>query len=254
MRPPPFTQDALTYLAAVWCAKQLPEELGGPDAAAKQLKKFSSMRSVELTAALEQAAEEEEQKQQHAQRRGRPGSRSDGRGGGGGSRAAEDAAEKGGHPAGVLTHAEHRHHHEQQPVGWQPTAAGVEALPDREVEVLHPPGGSGGSVSLGARSSGGSTLTAATSALAEGVRALGEGWHYVSNSANRDVAALVLMKCAAATVWGAGGPERRAMLVWCAVAAAAPLPGLHLHLPLRPTFTFHTTPTPPTHPLLQWTS
>lgn len=208
--PPTCTcpQDAFTYLAAVWCARQLPRELGAPDAQAKQLKKFASLRAVELGALAGAAGAREDEGGSGAARRGRPGSRGEAAR----KAAQEEAAENGSLPGG-LTHAGQRHHHTDSPA-WEAegpaaavaaAAAGeAEQAADAELEPLALAGGSGGSASLGGRSSGASTLAAASSAMAEGWAALREGWAYVSSRANRDVAALVLMKCAAATVWGAG--------------------------------------------------
>lgn len=196
-------QDALTYLAAVWCARQLPTELGAPDAQAKQLKKFASMRAVELGALASAAGDESGGGAAAAARQGRPGSRGEAAR----KAAQEEAAENGSLPGG-LSHAEQRHHHAEAPA-WEaddPAAAAAvaERGPQAEPELLAPGAGSGGSASLGSRSNGASTLAAASSAMAEGWHALREGWAYVSSRANRDVAALVSMKCAAALVWGAG--------------------------------------------------
>ena len=191
------TQDAVTYLVAAWFAHGIPRELGAPDAAAKQLKKFASMRQVELAGVLDH---------QEAAPAGshRPHSRS-----------SVDAAETGSHHAGMLTHAEHRHHYspERKAKAWEPAspepAAEVAAL--QEHDAASDPSGrtNSGSSSLaagsaGQRAGGGAALlAAATGALAEGVRALHEGWTYMRCRENRDVAALVLMKCAAALTWGA---------------------------------------------------
>ncbi len=172
-----------TWLPPITCL-QLPRELGAPDAAAKQLKKFASMRQVELTGALghEEAAAAGSQ---------RPHSRS-----------SVDAAENGSsHHAGTLTHAEHRHHHspERKPKAWEPAEreplAELAALQEHE-GGMDPSGraGSGASAAgaAGQRAGGGAALlAAATGALAEGVRALREGWAYMQSRENRDVAALV---------------------------------------------------------------
>lgn len=187
----------MTYLVAAWFAHGIPRELGAPDAAAKQLKKFASMRQVELAGVLDH---------QEAAPAGshRPHSRS-----------SVDAAENGSHHAGTLTHAEHRHHYspERKAKAWEPAspepAAEVAAL--QEHDAASDPSGrtNSGSSSLaagsaGQRAGGGAALlAAATGALAEGVRALQEGWTYMRCRENRDVAALVLMKCAAALTWGA---------------------------------------------------
>ncbi|PRW58840.1 major facilitator superfamily MFS_1 [Chlorella sorokiniana] len=194
-----FLVDAVTYLVAAWFAYGIPRELGAPDAVAKQLKKFSSMRQVELTGAL--GHEEPAPAGSH-----RPHSRSS---------VDASTAENGSHHAGTLTHAEHRHHHspERKPKAWEPAglepAADLPALQEQEGASTLSGRGSGGSNgaaagAAGQRDGGGAALlAAATGALAEGVRALQDGWAYMRCRENRDVAALVLMKCAAALTWGA---------------------------------------------------
>ena len=59
--------------------------------------------------------------------------------------------------------------------------------------------GSSSSGSFGA----GAVLAAAGGAIAEGLSAMRQGWDYARAPENRDVAALVMMKCCAALVWGA---------------------------------------------------
>ena len=194
-------QDALTYLVAAWCARQIPVELGAPDAQAKQLKKGLSMRQVELAAATQEAVATA------GSGEGRRHQRSL-------SRASEDAAAavaaENGSAASGLTHAEHRHHHGTE--AWEAdSATELEGAPmlrggQGNAEALRP-GGSGSSATVPAGGSG-ALLAAAMAALAEGMWALREGWGYMRSRQNRDVAALVLMKCTAALTWGAGEARR----------------------------------------------
>ena len=165
----------------------------------------------------------------------------DGAGAGGGGEAWELEAggnEKGrllgdsngyGLDAAAVTHAERRqHHHSQkqgllQPLGREPAGAGMAEVPVLN-EHDHPgpaaaaaaaaaaaqrgvQAGSlnGGAVApaAGASSSSGAVVAAAAAAVAEGLSAMRQGWEYARARENRDVAALVMMKCCAALVWGA---------------------------------------------------
>jgi hypothetical protein len=187
---------------AAWCAWQLPRGLGAPDAASRQLKKHSSLRSVELAPLVEHQAGGVGQAGEGQQAQGRP------------EEAAEllASAGAGGQLAGAVTHPERRLH---QPAVVEEGVGGAALLAvQSEIEVeeeeeeqqqrhqahqngIHP-------LALGSRAGGAAALLAAAgAAAAEGLRALREGWRYVSGREQRDVAALVLMKCCAALVWGA---------------------------------------------------
>lgn len=189
-------------MVAAWCAWQLPRGLGAPDAASRQLKKHSSLRSVELAPLVEHQAGGVGQAGQGQQAQGRP------------EEAAEllASAGAGGQLAGAVTHPERRLH---QPAVVEEGVGGAALLAvQSEIEVeeeeeqqqprhqahqngIHP-------LALGSRAGGAAALLAAAgAAAAEGLRALREGWRYVSGREQRDVAALVLMKCCAALVWGA---------------------------------------------------
>lgn len=204
---PPPEQDAGSYLVAAWCALQLPVALGAPDAAyrqaaSRQVKKKSSERGIELGGLA-----------------------------GGGWDEAEAAAEEGSaYGAHAVTHAERRHLAKQQqqqlaPLAREPaagSAAADQVGPHEQTRLPLPAGAApvpalGGTVgqaaghgrtSPGPPASASSTAAlwaAARAAMAEGARATAEGWRYVSSPTNRDVAALVMMKCAAALVWGETG-------------------------------------------------
>lgn len=232
-RPPshPPWQDAGSYLVAAWCALQLPAALGAPGAAyrqpaSRQVKKKSSERRIEL-GGLPLGGWDE------------PGV------------AAEDGGALSAH---AVTHAERRHLLKQQqqlaPLAREPAAGSAAADPagPQEQGGLVPPagaapvpalvGGAGPAAAPGRTSPSPATTAAgmdalwaaARGAMAEGARATAEGWRYVSSPANRDVAALVLMKCAAALVWGEwGGGGGGAGNSWRATPPAAPCP-LHVRL------------------------
>ncbi|KAL4425671.1 hypothetical protein ABPG75_009687 [Micractinium tetrahymenae] len=197
-----FLVDAGSYLVAAWCALQLPAALGAPDAASRQpgsrqVKKKSSERHIELGSLAVGAGDADEA-------------------------AAEDGSAYGVH---AVTHAERRHHLKQQqqqqlaPLAREPAAGSLApdpaGLQDQRPLLAPSSAASAGPAAANGRASPGLPASAASSggmaglwaaakgAMAEGARATAEGWQYVSSPANRDVAALVMMKCAAALVWGA---------------------------------------------------
>ncbi|KAL4437964.1 hypothetical protein ABPG77_004185 [Micractinium sp. CCAP 211/92] len=199
-----FLVDTGSYLVAAWCALQLPVALGAPDAAyrqaaSRQVKKKSSERGIELGGLAVEGWDESEA-------------------------AAEEGSAYGAH---AMTHAERRHLAKQQqqlaPLAREPAAgstAADRAGPHEQSRLPLPAGAAPapalvgavgqaaghGRTSPGPPASSGSTAAlwaAAKGAMAEGARATAEGWRYVTSPTNRDVAALVMMKCAAALVWGA---------------------------------------------------
>ena len=209
--PPLAPQDACTYLVAAGCAFALPRALGAPDAATRHLKKAASRRGSETGGTAGEAAAE-------AVRR-RPKDTDEGEAEGD---AALEAGGGGSLGPGV-SHPERRHHHHQalQPLSREPAGTPAEVPALQEHEQAPPRGGSragaaaaaalpardvhhaSGSSSRPGRGSTAALLVAARAAIAEGWAATAEGWSYMAAPANREVSAIVAMKCAAALVWGA---------------------------------------------------
>lgn len=177
---------------AAWCALQLPTPLGAPDAAyrqhgSRQVKRKSSERHVELGGLAAGAGGEHEA-------------------------AAEDGSASG--LTHAVTHAERRHHLKQQqqqhqlaPLAREPATGSTTPEPaaPQEQGCLTSPGAAAAPGVAGSSGGTAALWAGAVGAMAEGARATAEGWRYVSSPANRDVAALVMMKCAAALVWGERG-------------------------------------------------
>ncbi|PSC75896.1 MFS transporter [Micractinium conductrix] len=209
--PACFMVDACTYLVAAGCAFALPRALGAPDAATRHLKKAASRRGSETGGTAGEAAAE-------AVRR-RPKDTDEGEAEGD---AALEAGGGGSLGPGV-SHPERRHHHHQalQPLSREPAGTPAEVPALQEHEQAPPRGGSragaaaaaalpardvhhaSGSSSRPGRGSTAALLVAARAAIAEGWAATAEGWSYMAAPANREVSAIVAMKCAAALVWGA---------------------------------------------------